>query len=126
MDLGATICTPRDPKCLLCPVKRRLRGPRARAVRDELPIKAPKRARPLRAGTAFWIEREGAVWLVTRPGRGMLGGMRALSDDGWNARADGSGEAPLAGAWQAGGWCGTALPTSTSSWAGGLCRRPVR
>jgi A/G-specific adenine glycosylase len=33
----------------------------------------------------------------------MLGGMRALPDDGWNARADGSGDAPLPGSWRAGG-----------------------
>ena len=33
----------------------------------------------------------------------MLGGMRALPDDGWNARANGSEEAPIKGAWQAGG-----------------------
>ena len=102
MDLGATICTPRDPRCLLCPLYARCEA-RAQGRQNELPVKAPRKARPQRAGTAFWIERDGAVWLVTRPGRGMLGGMRALPDDGWNARADGSGEAPLAGAWRAGG-----------------------
>ena len=48
---------------------------------------------PSGSGTAFWIERgRGAqVWLVTRPGTGMLGGMRALPDDGWSARGDGIG-----------------------------------
>jgi len=102
MDLGATICTPRDPKCLLCPLAD-VCAARAQGRQNELPVKAPKKVRPRRAGTAFWIERDDAVWLVTRPGRGMLGGMRALPDDGWNARADGSGEAPIAGAWQAGG-----------------------
>ena len=44
---------------------------------------------------AWWIEREGpdgsVVWLVRRPGKGMLGGMRALPDDGWSARGDGIG-----------------------------------
>jgi A/G-specific adenine glycosylase len=102
MDLGATICTPRDPKCLLCPLAD-VCAARAQGRQNELPVKAPKKVRPRRAGTAFWIERDGAVWLVTRPGRGMLGGMRGLPDDGWNARADGSGEAPIAGAWRAGG-----------------------
>lgn len=102
MDLGATICTPRAPKCLLCPLSA-LCLARQQGRQEELPIKAAKRARPTRAGTAFWIEREGKVWLVTRPGKGLLGGMRALPDDGWSARADGSGEAPLRGAWQAGG-----------------------
>lgn len=106
MDLGATVCTARKPRCLLCP----LAGPcRARATGDpaRLPVKAPKKARPTRIGTAYWIEREGPngreVWVVRRPAKGMLGSMHALPDDGWNARADGSGEAPLAGAWQSGG-----------------------
>jgi A/G-specific adenine glycosylase len=90
MDLGAMICTSRDPKCLLCPLAEycegRLAGDPAR-----LPVKAPKKAKPLRLGRAFWIEREDEVWLVRRPGTGMLGGMRALPDDGWSAGGDGSG-----------------------------------
>ncbi len=102
MDLGATVCTPRDPKCLLCPLGGECQA-RAEGRQAELPVKAAKKAKPLRAGTAFWIERGGAVWLVKRPARGLLGGMRALPDDGWSARADGSGEAPLPGAWAAGG-----------------------
>ncbi|MFC3098824.1 A/G-specific adenine glycosylase [Alteraurantiacibacter palmitatis] len=102
MDLGATICTARDAKCLLCPLASLCRG---RATGDplRLPVKAAKKARPRRTGTAFWIEQDGAVWLVTRAGRGMLGGMRALPDDGWSARADGHGDPPLGGRWQAGG-----------------------
>ncbi len=102
MDLGATICTPRDPKCLLCPLSARCEA-RAQGRQNELPVKAPKKTRPLRYGTAFWIEHKGQVWLVTRPGKGMLGGMRALPDDGWNARQDGTGDGPIPGAWRAGG-----------------------
>jgi A/G-specific adenine glycosylase len=102
MDLGATICTTRDPKCLLCPLARDCAAlPQGRQA--ELPVKAAKKAKPQREGTAFWIERDGKVWLVRRPRTGMLGGMRALPDDGWNARADGSDDAPLPGAWRAGG-----------------------
>ncbi len=102
MDLGATICTPRDPKCLLCPISAHCEA-RAQGRQEHLPMKAKKKAKPQRVGTAFWIERDGQVWLVRRPGRGMLGGMRALPDDGWTARSDGAGEAPLPGLWQAGG-----------------------
>jgi A/G-specific adenine glycosylase len=102
MDLGATVCTSRDPKCLLCPLSADCEG-RAKGDPARLPVKAEKKVRPQRIGTAFWIERNGEVWLVRRPGKGMLGAMRALPDDGWSARADGSGEAPIPGGWRAGG-----------------------
>ena len=103
MDLGSQICTPRDPKCLLCPLSQDCEG-RALGIAETLPVKPPKKAKPERFGTAYWIERDGQVWLVTRPAKGMMGGMRALPDDGWTARADGSGTAPLDGAWED---CGT-------------------
>jgi len=103
MDLGATICTSRNPRCLLCPLSDRCRA-RAGGQPERYPVKPAKPAKPHRQGRAFWIERERSVWLVRRPGRGMLGGMRALPDDGWSARRDGSGEAPIAGEWQAGGF----------------------
>ncbi|PLK26543.1 A/G-specific adenine glycosylase [Novosphingobium sp. TH158] len=100
MDLGAGICTARSPRCLLCPLAHACRG---RTEAERYPVKAPKKAKPQRRGTAFWIERDGAVWLVTRPPQGMLGGMRALPDDGWSARGDGHGAPPAAGEWRAGG-----------------------
>ena len=90
MDLGATICTPRDPRCLLCPLADPCRA-RAQGRQAELPVRAPKKAKPLRTGTAWWIERAGQVLLVTRPPSGLVGGMRALPDDGWSAQGDGSG-----------------------------------
>ncbi len=102
MDLGATICAARDPKCLLCPLSAVCEG-RAAGDPARLPVRAAKKPKPVRQGQAFWIEREGAVWLVRRAGRGMLGGMRALPDDGWSARGDGTGEAPLDGAWERAG-----------------------
>ncbi len=90
MDLGATICTPREPRCLLCPLSSDCTA-RAEGDPARYPVKAAKKAKPLRKGTAFWFERDGAVWLVRRPGAGMLGGMRALPDDGWSARGNGAG-----------------------------------
>lgn len=99
MDLGATICTTRDPRCLLCPLSARCEARRS-GEPARFPVKAPKKVKPQRAGTVWWIAREGRVWLVRRPGRGMLGGMRALPDDGWSAKRDGSGEPPLAGEWR--------------------------
>ncbi|MBA3053890.1 MAG: A/G-specific adenine glycosylase [Sphingomonadales bacterium] len=102
MDLGATICTTRKPRCLLCPLAQDCAAQRLAAA-EAFPVKAPKAARPERQGRAFWIERDGAVWLVKRADKGMLGGMRALPDDGWSARGDGSGQAPLEADWRAAG-----------------------
>ncbi len=102
MDLGATICTSRDAKCLLCPLQA-ICGGRASGDPLRLPVKAKKKPKPSRTGTAFWIERDGAVWLVKREGKGMLGGMRALPDDDWSARGNGHGDPPLQGMWEASG-----------------------
>lgn len=102
MDLGATICAARDPRCMLCPLRGVCRAQVA-GIAASLPAKAPKKAKPTRQGRAFWIERDGLVWLVRRPGRGMLGGMRALPDDGWSARGDGHGTAPCPGDWRSAG-----------------------
>ncbi len=102
MDLGAGVCTTRNPRCLLCPLASHCA---ARETGDpaRFPVKAAKKLKPQRVGQAFWIERDGAVWLVKRPPTGMLGGMRALPDDGWNSRGDGHGAPPLVGTWTGAG-----------------------
>ena len=99
MDLGSSICTTRAPRCLLCPVASECQA-RREGDPERLPVKPPKKAKPERVGTAFWIERDSHVWLITRQGTGMLGGMRALPDDGWSAQGDGSAEPPMAGEWE--------------------------
>ena len=82
MDLGATICTPRGPACAICPI---MADCRARGMPDieRLPVKPPKKAKPRRHGLAHWIEADGKVWLIQRPAKGMLGGMRALPGSDW-------------------------------------------
>ncbi|MCP3729507.1 A/G-specific adenine glycosylase [Sphingomonas sp. MG17] len=98
MDLGATICTPRSPKCLLCPLAKRCDA-RADGRPDAYPVKARKKARPTRYGTMFWVERNGAVLLVRRPARGLLGGMRALPTGPWADSPPGVEGAPFAAGW---------------------------
>jgi A/G-specific adenine glycosylase len=99
MDLGATVCTPRQPRCLLCPLAGSCRA-RNSGEPELFPAKPARKAKPLRVGHAFWVERASSVWLVRRAGKGMLGGMRALPDDGWSARADGTGMAPFEASWR--------------------------
>ncbi|SNS33276.1 A/G-specific DNA-adenine glycosylase [Sphingomonas laterariae] len=99
MDIGATICTPRKPVCALCPVNRHCAGFRA-GDPERWPVKAAKKARPLRRGTAFWVEVDGHVLLVRRPDKGMLGGMRALPSGPWSEADPGLADAPVAGNWQ--------------------------
>ena len=82
MDLGATICRPKRPLCSECPLAP---GCSAYASGDPEAYPAPKvrRERPHRHGIAWWMERDGAIWLVRRPAKGMLGGMAALPGDEW-------------------------------------------
>ena len=82
MDLGAMICTPRSPACAICPLMADCRA-RGRPDIERLPVKPPKKAKPHRHGLAHWIERNAQVWLVRRPDKGMLGGMRALPGGDW-------------------------------------------
>jgi A/G-specific adenine glycosylase len=102
MDLGATICTPRRPLCERCPLADMCRA-RATGAPEAYRVKAPRRARPARRGTAFWLSRGSEVRLVRREADAMLGGMRAPPDDGWTARRDGSGLPPVPADWRLAG-----------------------
>jgi A/G-specific adenine glycosylase len=80
MDLGATICTPRRPDCAICPLTDACLG---RATPERFPVKSAKPPKAQRQGTAWWIECDGAVLLIQRPGKGLLGGMAALPSCDW-------------------------------------------
>ncbi|MGB7407790.1 MAG: A/G-specific adenine glycosylase [Pontixanthobacter sp.] len=99
MDLGSGLCTTRKPKCLLCPLSPQCHA-RQGGDPERYPVKFPKKAKPVRHGTAYWIERDENVWLTTRGGTGLLAGMRALPDDGWNAKNDGNTPPPVSGNWR--------------------------
>lgn len=79
MELGQTVCTPRNPECGRCPLTRHCAG-FALGEPTRFPAKAPRAARPRREGKAYWLERHGEVLLVRRPKRGLLGGMLALPE----------------------------------------------
>ena len=81
MDLGATVCMPRNPACDRCPWHADCAA-RAAGVADELPRKLPKKERPTRRGVAFWtVRRDGSVLLRRRPESGLLGGMMECAVD---------------------------------------------
>jgi len=84
MDLGATVCRPKAPLCDQCPLADACTASIAGAP-DAFPIRRPKPSRPLRLGVAFWIERDGHVWLVRRPAKGLLGEMAALPGSDWSS-----------------------------------------
>jgi A/G-specific adenine glycosylase len=83
MDLGATICTPRRPRCVLCPW-RACCAATAAGVADAIPARTEKPDRPSRYGVAFWLTRDdGAVLLRRRPETGLLGGMTEIPSTPW-------------------------------------------
>ncbi len=106
-DLGATICTPRAPACVLCPWQDDCEARRC-GLQDTLPRKAPKAERPVRYGAHFWVEDEvGFALLHRRPPRGLLGGTLALPGTAWRSEpwleAEAMAAAPGAASWRLAG-----------------------
>ncbi|WP_084621180.1 A/G-specific adenine glycosylase [Paracoccus aminophilus] len=86
MDLGATICTPRNPACGICPLVHDCKA-RALGIAADLPRKAPKKAKPLRQGVAWVGFTNGAVLTERRAEKGLLGGTLAFPSTGWDGSA---------------------------------------
>jgi A/G-specific adenine glycosylase len=103
MDLGATICTPKKPACVLCPWDEPCIA-RQRGDQETFPRKAPKAEGRLRRGAAFWVTRaDGCVLVRTRPARGLLGGMTELPTTDWAHDFDDAqalDQAPLHATWR--------------------------
>lgn len=83
MDLGATICTPRNPACAMCPWRMGCMAA-DQGIAADLPAKRAKPVKPTRQGVV-WIARQGEGWLVERrPAKGLLGGMLGFPGDDWD------------------------------------------
>ena len=106
MDLGATVCTPKKPQCLVCPWRADCAA-FATGAPETFPRRAAKAVRPQRFGVAFRLERGGDVFLVRRPDKGLLGGMAALPTTPWSevglSRAEALKHAPAKAKWIASG-----------------------
>lgn len=95
MDLGATVCRPRRPHCVDCPLSSSCAA-YAGGNPELYPEPKARRVKPVRFGTAYWIERDGSVWLVRRPPSGLLGGMSALPGSSWTGEQAASGTSEIA------------------------------
>jgi A/G-specific adenine glycosylase len=85
MDLGATVCTPRNPSCDICPLTVLCAANQA-GVQADLPRKTPKPAKPTRYGVAYVVRRSDGAWLLERrPEKGLLGGMLGWPGADWGA-----------------------------------------
>jgi A/G-specific adenine glycosylase len=105
MDLGATVCAPASPRCMVCPWAEACRA-RAAGDPESLPVKPPRASKPVRRGVAFWALREdGSLLLRRRPERGLLGGMAEVPSTDWRHEAWTAEEAlrsaPFAADWRA-------------------------
>jgi A/G-specific adenine glycosylase len=104
MDLGSAICTPKRPACGNCPWTDDCLA-RRRGIQESLPVKAPKRARPLKRGAAFVArDQSGAVLLVKRPDKGLLAAMLEPPLGPWGeefpSKAAAIKQAPFKAAWK--------------------------
>ncbi|MFZ9049418.1 MAG: A/G-specific adenine glycosylase [Steroidobacteraceae bacterium] len=80
MDLGATVCTRSRPACERCPLREGCVA-HASGRQSELPSPRPRRTRRLRHTIMLMLQApEGAVWLETRPQRGLWGGLHGLPE----------------------------------------------
>ena len=78
MDLGATVCLPRKPSCMICPV-----SPSCVGLREGQPERYPVKTRKLkRSAQSLWAllarDAQGRVWLEKRPAKGIWAGLYCL------------------------------------------------
>jgi A/G-specific adenine glycosylase len=103
MDLGATICTPKRPRCMLCPLREDCVATQA-GDPELYPVRLAKAEKPSRRGAAFVAQRgDGAILLRKRPASGLLGGMTEVPTTAWTARRDGATSeeaAPFPAVWE--------------------------
>jgi len=86
MDLGATICRPRNPDCQRCPLARNCR---ACAAGDPVryPVRGTRRAAPVKRTAMLMIrDTRGRVLLTQRPTAGIWGGLWSFPECADNAR----------------------------------------
>jgi A/G-specific adenine glycosylase len=103
MDIGATICRPRNPDCAACPLSEDCAALRASAP-EAYPRKLAVKAKPRREGAVFFARRsDGAFLARRRPPRGLLASTLELPGTPWTSEGTGAGwasGAPFAAPWR--------------------------
>ena len=105
MDLGATVCTPRNPKCDVCPWPKACAAC-AQGDSESYPRREAPKAKPTRRGLAFVVfDRQGRALIRKRETEGLLAGMMEVPSTPWGEgkrpslmRAEGF--APLKADWK--------------------------
>lgn len=74
MELGATVCTPRNPQCGACPLKRTCKARRLR-LQDKLPTKSRKKKLPHHEIAVGVVWKRGKLLIAKRFDNDLLGGL---------------------------------------------------
>lgn len=74
MELGATVCLPKEPRCLVCPVNDLCKA-KAKGMAHELPVKTKKAPTPHYDIAVGVIWKSGKILVQQRPNEGLLGGL---------------------------------------------------
>lgn len=74
MELGATVCTPKNPACNTCPLTPYCQAHKT-GTQEQLPIKAKKKPRPHHTLGAGIVWHNNKVLITQRPQNGLLGGL---------------------------------------------------
>ncbi|WP_428407834.1 A/G-specific adenine glycosylase [Hyphococcus sp.] len=102
MDLGAGVCRPKAPMCLLCPVSENCAAQKE-GTQEKYPVKAAKKAKPNRIGAVFALTNaKGEMLFERRPEKGLLGGMLGLPGTEWKEKLSGDvfDSAPAKAKWK--------------------------
>lgn len=77
MELGATVCIPKSPRCTLCPLRDICLGFKA-GTASSLPKKSPKKERRIEEKTVFFLTVDGCLALKKRKNAGLLASLWEL------------------------------------------------
>lgn len=84
MDLGATVCIPKAPRCGTCPLHKNCQA-RQQNIATDLPARTRKKPKPFKRGHVYWVSdsKSDDILLEKRPEKGLFGGMMGFPTSEW-------------------------------------------